>query len=42
MQMICDGSHAIGELLGVWNDRVIVAGVTANGPAVIENNIVVA
>jgi hypothetical protein len=42
MQMICDGSHAIGELLGVWDDRVIVAGITADRPAVIENYVVVA
>jgi hypothetical protein len=42
MEAICHGSHTIGELFGVCDERVIVAGVPADGPAVIEDNIVVA
>jgi hypothetical protein len=42
MQAISDSSHAIGELFRVGDERVIVAGVPADGPAVIEDNIVVA
>lgn len=34
--------HAVGELLGVCNQRVVVAGIAAVAPAIVEDHIVVA
>ena len=41
MEFVRDGSNAVGELLRVCDERVVVAGIAANGPAVVEDHVVV-
>ena len=40
MQMICHGRHAVWEF-GRVGDQRVVAGIAADGPAVVEDHVVV-
>ncbi len=42
MEIVCNGLHAIGEFDGVSNERVVVGGVAAGGPAVVQDDVVIA
>lgn len=42
MQVICHSRHAIGEFGRIRNKRIIVGGIAASRPTIVQNDIVVA